>query len=212
VTLLGPGPAIDVRDAYRHCERVTRQQAKNFFYGIALLPAEKRRALCAVYAFARRIDDIGDGTMAAGDKLAALERARADVSSLAAGSGLAGDDPVMTALRDAAARFPIPVAAFGELIDGCVADVRGASYMTFDDLRGYGCRSAFSVAAARLRPSRWPTRLELPCSSPTSSGMSGRISATAGFTCRQRTWSGSAARLSRQARTARLCSRAGLTT
>jgi 15-cis-phytoene synthase len=48
-------------------------------------------------------------------------------------------DPVLFALRDAGSRFPIPVEAFGELIDGCEADVRGVSYNTFDDLRYY-CR------------------------------------------------------------------------
>jgi phytoene synthase len=48
-------------------------------------------------------------------------------------------DPVLFALRDAATRFPIPLAAFGELIDGCEADVRGVSYATIDDLRYY-CR------------------------------------------------------------------------
>ena len=48
-------------------------------------------------------------------------------------------DPVLTALADAGRRFPIPLAAFGELIDGCEADVRGTSYATFDDLHHY-CR------------------------------------------------------------------------
>ena len=83
--------SLDVRDAYRQCEQITRQQAKNFSYGIALLPACKRRALSAVYAFARRIDDIGDGSLPAADKVTELERARADVTALA-GRGLAGQD------------------------------------------------------------------------------------------------------------------------
>ena len=48
-------------------------------------------------------------------------------------------DPVLIALRDAATRFAIPLAAFGELIDGCEADVRGTTYATFDDLEHY-CR------------------------------------------------------------------------
>ena len=59
-----PAP-IEVRSAYQHCEQVTRTQARNFSYGIRLLPAVKRRALSAVYAFARRVDDIGDGTLPA---------------------------------------------------------------------------------------------------------------------------------------------------
>jgi 15-cis-phytoene synthase len=133
-------PAAEtIRDAYRECERITRQEAKNFAYGIALLPGAKRRALSAVYALARRIDDIGDGGMPEADKLAALEQARSAVRSLSGAGECAPGDQVMTALRDAAERFPIPVAAFGELIDGCEADVRGTKYATFGDLEQY-CR------------------------------------------------------------------------
>jgi phytoene synthase len=137
-----------VRAAYQHCEQITRQQARNFSYGITLLPGDKRRALSAVYAFARRIDDIGDGPMPAADKITDLGRARADLLALAAtgsangtgnGRGGAAADPVLVALADAARRFPIPLAAFSELIDGCAADVRGTSYHTFGDLEHY-CR------------------------------------------------------------------------
>jgi phytoene synthase len=137
------GDAMDVAAAYRHCEEITWSQARNFSYGIRLLPPDKRRALAAVYAFARRIDDIGDGTLPPADKLAALAEARASVTPLAGGDTPPGDagpgDLVLVALADAGRRFPIPLEAFGELIDGCEADVRGTSYTTFDDLRNY-CR------------------------------------------------------------------------
>jgi phytoene synthase len=129
---------MDVATAYEHCEQVTSSQARNFSYGIRLLPPAKRRALSAVYAFARRIDDIGDGTLPAADKLTALADARAALAALASGQPPA-DDPVLIAVGDAARRFPIPVDAFGEIIDGCVADVRGTSYPTFDELLHY-CR------------------------------------------------------------------------
>ena len=66
----------DVRAAYRRCEEITWSQARNFSYGIRLLPPAKRHALAAVYALARRIDDIGDGTLPAPEKLAALEEAQ----------------------------------------------------------------------------------------------------------------------------------------
>ena len=128
----------DVRAAYRRCEEITWSQARNFSYGIRLLPPAKRQALAAVYAFARRIDDIGDGTLPAAEKLALLEDARGGLSALLAGHVDHGDE-VLVALADAAVRFEIPLAAFGELIDGCAADVRGVSYATFDDLLHY-CR------------------------------------------------------------------------
>ena len=129
----------DVEAAYRHCEHVTRTQARNFAYGITLLPRDKRRALSAVYALARRIDDIGDGDLPADTKLTALAQARAEVIDLAGGSAAPAGDPVLVALADAARRFPIPVTAFGELIEGCEADVRGVTYRTFGDLEHY-CR------------------------------------------------------------------------
>jgi phytoene synthase len=141
VTTSAPN-AADISAAYRTCETITRQQAKNFAYGIALLPGDKRRALSAVYALARRIDDIGDGTLPAPDKLAALVEARAAVTALAASTAAdaaATGDPVLIALHDAASRFGIPLAAFGELIDGCEADVRGDRYDTFSQLEHY-CR------------------------------------------------------------------------
>ena len=130
--------ATDVRAAYRRCEEITWSQARNFSYGIRLLPPAKRQALAAVYAFARRIDDIGDGTLPAPEKLILLEEARDGLAALQAGDADDGDE-VLVALADAAARFDIPLPAFGELIDGCAADVRGVSYATFDDLLHY-CR------------------------------------------------------------------------
>ena len=132
--------AADVRVAYEHCEQVTRTQARNFSYGIRLLPPGKRRALSAVYAFARRVDDIGDGTLPAADKLAALADARSAVAALERdGARAAAGDPVLVALADAARRHPIPLGAFAELVDGCEADVRGTSYATFGELEHY-CR------------------------------------------------------------------------
>jgi phytoene synthase len=127
---------VDLDEAYRECERITWTQARNFAYGIRLLPAHKRRGLAVIYAFARRIDDIGDGTLPPADKIAALEDARLVLGDLTAAGA---DDPVLLALADVERSFPVPIAAFGELIDGCVADVRGTSYQTFEDLLYY-CR------------------------------------------------------------------------
>jgi len=127
---------VELTEAYRECERITWSQARNFAYGIRLLPSSKRQGLAVIYAFARRIDDIGDGTMPAEDKIVALEAARGQVLDLTVPPA---DDPVLIALADVQRNFPVPMAAFGELIDGCVADVRGHTYQTFEDLHWY-CR------------------------------------------------------------------------
>ncbi|SHG73763.1 farnesyl-diphosphate farnesyltransferase [Jatrophihabitans endophyticus] len=124
-----------VRAAYAECERITREQARNFAWGIRLLPAPKRTALSAVYAFARRVDDIGDGTLPVERKRALLAEARAAATA----PERHPDDPVLVALADAAARLSIPLAAFGELVDGCELDVTGHTYTDLDDLVRY-CR------------------------------------------------------------------------
>ncbi len=142
---------MNTDEAYQQCEQITWEQARNFAYGIRLLPRDKRRALAAVYAFARRIDDIGDGDLPPETKTAQLEQARDQVHALVAavkdardgngvtGNGVDGTDPVLVALVDSGTRFDVPLVAFTELIDGCLADVNQASYKTFDDLLWY-CR------------------------------------------------------------------------
>ncbi|GAA1264490.1 presqualene diphosphate synthase HpnD [Pseudonocardia aurantiaca] len=132
-----------LEDAYAACEAITRREARNFYYGIRLLPPQKRSALCAVYALARRIDDIGDEEGPFAEKATALAAVRAALHGAADPA-----DPVMVAVTDAAAHYPIPMGAFEELVDGVTADVRMDAdpdvttgfYATFDDMAGY-CRS-----------------------------------------------------------------------
>ena len=126
--------------AYRYCEAVTGAQARNFSYGIRLLPLAKRQAMSAIYALARRIDDIGDGDWSTERKAEHLGRTRAMLDEVREGGVDPLDtDPVKLALADACSRFAIPLDAFDELIDGVEMDVRGTEYQTFEQLRVY-CR------------------------------------------------------------------------
>ena len=129
-----------VEEAYRIAENVTRGEAKNFYYGIRLLPPPKRAALCAVYAVARRIDDIGDGDLPAEQKVAELARVGKSVESLDDAT-----DPVLVALAESARRYPVPVSAFGELIDGVQMDVDNVAYANFSELVIYCRRVAGSI-------------------------------------------------------------------
>ncbi|MFI1467341.1 presqualene diphosphate synthase HpnD [Streptomyces wuyuanensis] len=129
-----------VRAAYSYCEAVTGTQARNFAYGIRLLPADKRQAMSALYAFSRRVDDIGDGFLGESVKRDRLEGTRELLGRIRDGAVDEDDtDPVAVALADAAHRFPIPLDALDELIDGVLMDVRGETYETWDDLKVY-CR------------------------------------------------------------------------
>src|ERR1051326_3234309 len=59
--------------SYDHCRQVARRAARNFYYGFTLLPAAKRDALCALYAFMRHADDISDSERAVKDKSEGLK-------------------------------------------------------------------------------------------------------------------------------------------
>jgi phytoene synthase len=120
--------------AYEHCRQIARASGSSFYAGMRLLPPDRRAALFAVYALARQIDDIADGDLADNQKLAALEQKRSELAPIGESA-----DPVLVALADAASRFPIPLEAFGDLIDGAEMDTRGATYETFAELERY-CR------------------------------------------------------------------------
>jgi 15-cis-phytoene synthase len=132
---------VAVPDAYRHCESLTRHAAANFYYGIRLLPRSKRRAVCAVYAFARRVDDIGDGPLEPTEKLRRLDQTSQALDELLSPSS----DPVMVALADAHKHFQLPISALGDLIEGVRMDVQGTRYETFDQLLLYCRRVAGSI-------------------------------------------------------------------
>src|SRR5580692_9329366 len=142
--------------AYSVCKGITRTAAKNFYYAFLVLPRRKREALCAVYAFMRRCDDISDDpTLSLLDRrqkldtwLAALHRAQ---------QGEPTDDPILLALTDAQRRFSIPAGLLDELAHGTAMDIEEAEasaptvpgltvqYKTFEDLRLYCYRVASVV-------------------------------------------------------------------
>jgi 15-cis-phytoene synthase len=101
---------------------VSSARKSSFYYGIRLLPRERREALFAVYELARRIDDIADGDLPDDDKLRLLARERAD----------------------------LPPGPWHDLIDGAEMDVRGAAYKTFDDLLLYARRVGGSIGRLSL--------------------------------------------------------------
>jgi phytoene synthase len=149
--------------AYSVCRSITRSAAKNFYYAFLVLPRAKRQALCAVYAFRRRCDDIADDeSLSQNDRrqkltawLDALHRAQ---------SGQPSDEPILLALTDAQRRYHIRVGLLDQLAWGTAMDVEGGAaanqnpgeeassppalsvhYRTFDDLYQYCYRVASVV-------------------------------------------------------------------
>jgi len=137
------GSGTTVAEAYRFCRDVARREAKNFYWAFRVLPRHKSDAMCAVYAFMRRADDISD------DESKTVDERRAEMTAWmgawrASGSG-GGNDPVFIALGDTLQRFEIPETLIEELVAGTTMDLEpqavGAdgvqTYATFEELYGY---------------------------------------------------------------------------
>ena len=158
-----PAPA-QLTMAYSVCRGITRTNAKNFYYAFLVLPKRKRQALCAVYAFMRRCDDIAD------DASLSLEERRFRLDTWLdalhrAQQGEPSDDPILLALTDAQRRYTIPAGLLDELAMGTAMDVVDPAdqtqvepvaasatvpgltmqYRTFDDLKVYCYRVASVV-------------------------------------------------------------------
>jgi 15-cis-phytoene synthase len=128
--------------AYAEVQRLTRRRARNFAYGIMVLPREKRRAIAAIYAFARRVDDIADGDLPPEEKRAELEALDAALD------GAPRDDAMYVALGDARSRFPIPGTALHALVAGGLQDLEQTRYANFEELREYCTKVAGAVGVA----------------------------------------------------------------
>lgn len=113
---------LQLRAAYGVCRHIARSAAKNFYYGFLALPAKKRNALSAVYAFMRRADDISD------DPSIPPEQRREKLNDWMNGfrrvvEGERTDDPVLFALADAQKRYNIPLEWLEKLVQGTGMDV-----------------------------------------------------------------------------------------
>lgn len=133
---------IVLEEAYAHCQRVTRAEAKNFYYAFVTLPKAKRRAIYAAYAFCRLCDDIADEPLPLDEKQrklrevdAALERARNGQP----------DGPVYSALAHTAHEYGIPWEDLAEVARGVEMDLTLNRYETFEDLASYCYRVASVV-------------------------------------------------------------------
>jgi phytoene synthase len=135
---------VTIVEAYAVCGAIAQREAKNFYYSFRVLPEHKRNAMCAVYAFMRRADDISD------DEALPLTERRVVMSEWlgawreARRSGVS-DDPVFLALNDTQARFAIRDELLEDLVRGTTMDLEPRlqsddelqTFSTFEELYGY---------------------------------------------------------------------------
>ncbi|ADW68693.1 phytoene/squalene synthase family protein [Granulicella tundricola] len=134
--------AANVAEAYAFCRGVAKREAKNFYWSFRVLPKAKSDAMCAVYAFMRRADDIAD------DETMPVAQRRVVMAEWLAAWRLvretgAGDDPVFVALGDAQRRFGIGDELLEDLVRGTSMDLEegqgaaGGAVKLGDGLEGY---------------------------------------------------------------------------
>ncbi|MBS2039925.1 phytoene/squalene synthase family protein [bacterium] len=123
--------ALELDESYRYCEKTTKERAKNFYYGIRLLPTEQRRSMCAMYAFFRYCDDVSDGDIQ-GSKADLLKQWRQSIDS-----GEVASSKILPAFYDAKRKHAIPSEYFHAMIDGVEADLSKSRYATFGELYRY---------------------------------------------------------------------------
>ncbi len=127
--------------AYAECRAIAKREAKNFYYAFVALPRPRRDAICAIYAFMRKADDLSDDESVSRDeRRRKLDAWMADWHR--ASSGAETPDLVFIAVRDAIARFNIPLALLDELVAGTTMDLDHSdgelqTFATFDDLYRY---------------------------------------------------------------------------
>jgi len=124
--------------AYRVCEDIARAHYENFPVATRFIPAERRIALAAIYAFARQADDVADASAPSEDRLRALD---AIEEALLQSLDGAPRGPIFTALADAVDRHRLPVEPFLDLLQAFRLDARDATFAAWDDLLGY-CRGS----------------------------------------------------------------------
>lgn len=134
--------------SYRHCAEVTRRATSNFSWAFASLRPEKRRAMLALYAFARVSDDIADCDSPIDERRAKLAQLQTALSNPESASSLHSAYPFLPAMFDTMHRYDIPVTYPLEILSGVVMDLDRTHYATLDELETYCYRVASAVGLA----------------------------------------------------------------
>ena len=134
------------------CREVARQRARNFYYGMKLVPEPKRSAMYAWYAWTRAADDLADELGDVAGKIERIEQFRRDTDT-AINCGDGHDDdlpvgPIWPALRHVVHTYHLPAHYMHDMLDGQLIDQRQYRYKTFEQLYDYCYKVASVVGLA----------------------------------------------------------------
>lgn len=135
----------ELQKSYRHCQQIARAAASNFYWCFRLLPREKHRSMCALYAFSRRADDLGDSHDSSDNRRQALDGWRRTLQQALAGTHT---DPMMPALVDTVRRYGVPPECLFQILDGVAMDLEPVEFESFEALQRYCYLVASTVGLA----------------------------------------------------------------
>jgi phytoene synthase len=118
----------------QYCQQKAAGSGSSFYYAFLFLPPERRRAITALYAFCREVDDVVDESTDAQLAHAKLAWWRQEIAGLFAGNP---QHPVTRALQPALAPFGITAERLNEIIDGMQMDLTQTRYLDFTGLERY---------------------------------------------------------------------------
>ena len=126
----------------QYCQDRAAKSGSSFYYSFLFLPQEKRRAITALYAFCREVDDVVDECSDASVARTKLAWWRGEIEAVFAGNPA---HPVGQALIPVVSNFDLPIELFNEIIDGMAMDLEQARYSDFKSLQLYCYRVASVV-------------------------------------------------------------------
>ncbi|QDU63731.1 All-trans-phytoene synthase [Planctomycetes bacterium Pan216] len=146
----GPcGTSSSLAASYADCQRLAKRSARNFYYSFLVLPKPQRLSMCALYAFLRKTDDLGDSEESVESKRAKLQHWRFQFDK-----AMAGEIPEICwwrAFVDTVQKYQIPRAYFDHVIDGVMDDLVKTRYASFGELYQYCYKVASVVGLSCLR-------------------------------------------------------------
>jgi 15-cis-phytoene synthase len=137
---------VSLAESYQRCESLARQTGKNFYYSFLTLPGDRFQAMCALYAFMRVTDDLGDSSAPIAERTASLHEWRSQLGeAVATGTS---SHPLLPAVADMLQRYQVPVTYLTDVITGVEMDLQPVAIETFAQLERYCYHVAGAVGLA----------------------------------------------------------------
>jgi 15-cis-phytoene synthase len=142
--------AVSIEQSFDYCRRLTRREAKNFYFSFLTLPKEKQNAMCSIYTWMRKLDDYADDAPSLDDARKAVESWKRRTHQALDKGDFSDEDMIWPSFAETVKRYSIPLKYFDEIVLGALMDQEKQRYETFEELYQYCYRVASVVGLVSL--------------------------------------------------------------